>query len=76
MAITIFKAVKTQKYLEVILTVNSVSDNHGLTKIHVVWAYPLVYIINSGIVFVVYIYLVIERAPTCIWQVGNMVTRR
>ena len=34
------------------MTINLVSDNHGLTKIHVVWAYPLVYIINSGFLFV------------------------
>ena len=35
------------------MTINLVSDNHGLTKIHVVWAYPLVYLINSGFLFVV-----------------------
>ena len=35
------------------MTINLVSDNHGLTKVDVVWAYPLVYIINSEIVFVV-----------------------
>ena len=35
------------------MTINLVSDSHGLTKVHVVWAYPLVYIINSEIVFVV-----------------------
>ena len=27
-----------------------VSNNHGLTKIHVAWAYPLVYLIISGLV--------------------------
>ena len=30
-----------------------VSNNHGLTTIHVVWAYPLVYLIISGFLFVV-----------------------
>ena len=28
--------------VQVVLTINLVSNNHGLTKIHVVWAYPLV----------------------------------
>ena len=35
---------------EVILTRNLVPNNHGLTKMHVVWAYPLVYLIISGLV--------------------------
>ena len=34
------------------LIINLVSFNHGLTKTHVVWAYPLVYIINCGFLFV------------------------
>ena len=36
-----------------ILNVNLVSDNHGLTKIHVLWAYPSSKFINSGFLFVV-----------------------
>ena len=30
------------KVKQVILTINFVSNNHGLIKINVVWAYPLV----------------------------------
>ena len=41
---------------EVILPINLVSNNHGLTKIHVVWAYPLVYIIKCGFLFVVCVF--------------------
>ena len=29
-----------------ILAINLVFNNHGLTKIHVVWAYPLVHLYN------------------------------
>ena len=30
-----------------------VSNNHGLTEIHVVWAYPPIYMIKSDFLFVV-----------------------
>ena len=66
--------------VQVIFTINLVPNNHGLRKMHVVWAYPPSLSYNlwfSVCLFVRYgPYLVIEKAPTCIWKVGNMVTGR
>ena len=65
---------------EVKLTINLVSNYHGLTKIHVVWAYPPSHYYKLWFSVCLFVghgpYLVIKKVPTCIWKVGNMVTGR